>query len=158
MVQFKRILPSALLAFSVLGAPLAMAEPAQAPAHHGQMQKMSEEDRLERHIGHLHDALKVTAQQEEQWKPVAQTMRDNEKSLRELAKAKRGKIETQTAVEDLAAYAEIAEAHAQSIKKLADVFGTFYAGLGDEQKKVADEFFRDHKHHSEKQHGPEGHH
>ena len=158
MVQFKHILPSALLAFSVLGAPFAMAEPPQPPAHHGPMSKMDEGDRLEHRISQLHDALKVTAQQEDQWKPVAQTMRDNEKALHELAKEKRAKVDTQTAVEDLAAYGEIAEAHAHAIKKLADVFGSFYAGLSDEQKKAADQFFRDHKHHGEKQHGPANHH
>jgi len=155
MVQFKQILPSALMVFSVLGAPMVMAEVPAPPPHHEQ-KKGGEEDGnyVERHISHLHDALKVTAQQEEQWKPVAQVMRDNAKTLHELVQEKRAKDDGQTAVEDLTAYSEIVEAHSQGTKKLVQVFGTFYSGLNDEQKKVADDFFREHKRHADRHHGP----
>ena len=131
----------------MLGAPLAMAEMTDPPARHHQKPMMDEGQRVDRHIAHLHDALKVTPQQEEQWKPVAQTIRDNQRAIHDLVKDKRTKLDTQSAVEDLNAYSEIAEAHAVASKKLADAFGTFYAGLSVEQKKVADEFFRDHKRH-----------
>ncbi len=150
MIQVKTLLPTALVAFCVMGAPLVMADmPASnMPNHHGAAQKMDDEQMLERHIAHLHDALKVTPQQEEQWKPVAEIMRDNDKTMRDLVKEKRGKLDTQTAVEDLAAYSEIAQAHAVATKKLADVFSVFYVSLSDDQKKVADDFFREHKHHA----------
>lgn len=144
MIKVKHLFTTALVAFSMLGAPLVMAQTPQGPAqHHKPM--MDEGQRVEQHIAHLHDALKVTAQQEDQWKPVAQTIRDNEKTVHEVVKEKRSKIDTQTAAEDLVAYSEIAEAHAVASRKLADVFGTFYASMSDDQKKVADNFFREHK-------------
>jgi Spy/CpxP family protein refolding chaperone len=153
MTCFKNLIPSTLLAAALLGAPLAMAEtPANAPTsppHHMQGEKMDPEQMMERHITKLHDVLKVTDSQEEQWKMVAQTMRDNQKTLRDLAKEKRAKAESQTAAEDLVAYSEIAQVHATAIKKLSDVFGVFYAGLSDDQKKAADAYFRDHKRHHE---------
>jgi periplasmic protein CpxP/Spy len=147
MTMLKQILPSAFLAFSVLAAPVAMAE-MRPPADHQQQPKMSQEEGLEHHIAHLHDVLKVTPQQEELWGPVAKAMRDNHQSMSELIKEKKSKIETQTAVEDLNAYSEIAAAHAVATKRLADAFGPFYGSLTDEQKKSADEFFRQHKHHA----------
>jgi protein CpxP len=150
MVPFKKMLPPALLACTLIAAPFAMADtpPGPPPGHPGPMQPFDHAGMLEQHIAHLHDALKVTPQQEEQWKPVAQTMRDNEKAMFDLMKEKHGKIESQTAVDDLNAYSDIAAAHAVAARKMADVFAVFYASLGDDQKKLADEFFREHKHHS----------
>jgi protein CpxP len=128
MINRKSFLMSAALA----GAMLAMPALAQEPA-------------LEKHIAQMHDALKVTPAQEDQWKPVAQTMRDNEATMHAVVQEKRSHIATQSAVDDLNAYAEIAATHAAATKKLADSFGLFYASLSDAQKKAADEFFREHK-------------
>lgn len=165
MFDRKYRLPSLILAASVLAAPLAMAQtppPAPPPmAHHGAMTEHDDGAMLERHIAHLHDALKVTPAEEDQWKPVAQTMRDNEKSMHALVQEKQSKIESQSAVDDLNAYAEIAAAHAQNSRKMADAFATFYASLSDDQKKTADAFFRDHKKQHERpmqgRKGPEAH-
>jgi len=149
-----RALPSVVLAASLLAAPFAIAQtPPPAPmkiGHHGAMTEHDDGAQLEQHIAHMHDALKVTAAQEDQWKPVAQTMRDNEKSIHDLIKDKRSKIDSQSAADDLNAYAEIAAAHAQNSRKMADAFATFYASLSDDQKKTADEFFREHKKQNER--------
>jgi hypothetical protein len=56
-----------------------------------------------------------------------------------------------TAIDDLKSYGELAEAHADGIKKLTPLFADLYASLTDEQKKDADTMFRngyhgDHKH------------
>ena len=128
MFRSKFILMSAALACALLATPV-----------------LAQDAALEKHIAHMHDALKVTPAQEDQWKPVAQTMRDNEAAMHELVKEKHAHLDTQTAPEDLNAYAEIAQAHATAVRKLADSFGTFYASLSDDQKKVADTFFREHK-------------
>jgi hypothetical protein len=142
------MLPAAFLAFAMVATPVISAAAQQPPAAHGKMKPMQEGDMLEKHIAHLHDMLKVTAEQDPQWQPVAQTMRDNDKALHEVIKSKQGMIDTQSAVDDLNAYAEIADTHAQNAKKMAAAFGTFYATLNDDQKKIADTFFREHKHHN----------
>jgi hypothetical protein len=113
---------------------------------------MDEGVMLERHIARMHDDLKVTPQQETQWMVVAQTMRDNEKTARQLIRDRQSRIDSQTAVEDLNAYADIAALHAQATRKLADAFAGFYAGLSDDQKKAADEMFR-----SQEQQAMQGH-
>ena len=47
-----------------------------------------------------------------------------------------------TAVDDLKSYGEIADAHANGIKKLTPVFADLYASMSDAQKKEADTLFR----------------
>jgi hypothetical protein len=135
MTLSKRLLSSALLAAALIAAPASYAAAKEA----------SGEELLEKHIAHLHNALKVSAAQEEQWKPVAQTMRDNETAIHSLIAQKQAMMATQSAVDDLNSYAEIVAAHAEASKKLATVFAGFYASLSDDQKKTADEFFREHK-------------
>ena len=53
-----------------------------------------------------------------------------------------------TAVDDLNSYGEIADAHAEGIRKLTPEFATLYSTMSDSQKRSADEFFR---------HGSHGH-
>ena len=166
MIKFKYVFPAVLIAGSLLGAPLVMAQDAapvqppapQTPMKHHDMKKMSESDMVEHHIAGLHDKLKVTAAQEDQWKPVAQVMRENAKTLSDLHVAKLANVNTQTAVEDLAAYREIAEAHYLGAKRMEEAFGTFYTSLSPEQKKVADDVFREHKHHMQQSQHGHGHH
>jgi hypothetical protein len=50
-----------------------------------------------------------------------------------------------TAVDDLKSYGEIADAHADGIKKLTPVFAALYASMSDAQKKEADAIFRGRK-------------
>jgi hypothetical protein len=49
-----------------------------------------------------------------------------------------------TAVDDLKSYGEIANAHADGIKKFIPVFESLYASMSDAQKKSADTLFRRH--------------
>lgn len=161
MTQSKYVIPAALFAVALMAAPLAQAQtpaapPAAAPRAHHAMSEQDETAKHEHYIAALHDALKVTPAQEEAWKPVAQTMRDNEKTAHELAKDKLSKMDSQSAADDLNAYADIAANHAQAMRKLADSFGTFYASLSDDQKKSADEFFRAHKRHHHPMQGHKG--
>jgi Spy/CpxP family protein refolding chaperone len=155
MNPVKQLLPAAFLALVMISVPAFAADMQDTKPMHGKMKPMNEGDMMERHIAHLHDMLKVGADQEEQWKSVAQTMRDNETALHDLIKSKQAMIATQSAVDDLNSYAEIADLHAQGAKKMAAAFATFYAGLTDSQKKTADEFFHEHKHHNgATSHGP----
>ena len=104
--------------------------------------KASSEDRVETRIKDMHAKLKITQAQEVQWANVAQVMRDNEKAVEPLIKARKENAKTMTAVDDLKSYGEITDAHADGIKKFTPVFATLYAGMSDNQKQEADALFR----------------
>ena len=104
--------------------------------------KASSEDRVEVRIKDMHAKLKITQAQEVQWANVAQVMRDNEKAVEPLIKARKENAKTMTAVDDLKSYGEITDAHADGIKKFTPVFATLYAGMSDNQKQEADALFR----------------
>jgi hypothetical protein len=104
--------------------------------------KASVEDRVEARITNMHAKLKITQAQEVQWANVAQVMRDNEKAVEPLIKARKENAKTMTAVDDLKSYGEITDAHADGIKKFTPVFATLYAGMSDNQKQEADALFR----------------
>jgi protein CpxP len=90
----------------------------------------------------MHAKLKITQAQEAQWAKVAQVMRDNEKAIEPLIKARKENAKNMSAVDDLKSYGEITDAHADGIKKFTPVFATLYAGMSDAQKKEADALFR----------------
>jgi len=71
----------------------------------------------EQHIKDLHAKLKITADQEKLWGDVANTMRDNAKEVDKIIDKRESNLGTATAVDDLNAYGDIAQAHADSVKK-----------------------------------------
>ena len=130
-----------LLAFMVLSS----ATPSLAASP-----KASKADRVEARIKELHTKLMITPEQEEAWNNVAQVMRDNAKTMEALIKARSENASTMTAIDDLKSYGEIAQAHADGIKKFTSVFEPLYAGMSDAQKKSADMLFRHHGHYEVK--------
>ena len=102
-------------------------------------------DPVEAQITRLHDQLHITEAQTEQFNALAQVMRDNRNSHDELVKEKRQNADSISALDDMKAYAEIAQNHADGAKKLSAAFETLYSSLSDDQKKAADEAFRQHK-------------
>jgi protein CpxP len=132
-----------LVAFMVLASP----SPARAASPEAGLATAVNEpasDRVEARIKDLHTRLKITPAQEKLWNNVAQVMRDNAKTMEALIKARLEKAGTMTAVEDLKSYSEIAEAHADGLKKFIPAFEPLYAGMSDAQKKSADMLFRQH--------------
>jgi hypothetical protein len=127
---------------------LAQATPPQAPPATGQAPgpatapKASRADRVEARINDLHTKLGITPAQEDLWKNVAQVMRDNAKTMETLTKARTENAKTMTAIDDLKSYGEIAEAHADGIRKFTPVFEALYNKMSDDQKKNADTIFR----------------
>jgi protein CpxP len=96
---------------------------------------------VEKHIKEMHATLKITSAEEAQWNTVAETMRESAKDL-DRAIDKRDAIKASaTAIDDLNAYADIAQAHANGVKKLASAFSGLYSAMSDDQKKEADEVF-----------------
>jgi hypothetical protein len=141
-----RFLTAAALAASLCFAPgLAFA-----------VDKDAQEDHAEARIKVLHEKLKITPAQEEQWSKVAQAMLEDAKTLDALTQARIEHAKTLNAVDDLKSYGEIAEAHANGIKKLTPIFADLYAGMTESQKQEADLLFREgvHPHKHKKGHKP----
>jgi protein CpxP len=141
-IQFTRV-STRFVSAVALAATLAL-----APMVVLAVDKDAHEDRVELRIKDLHAKLHITSAQEDQWSKVAQVMIDNAKVMDTLTQARADHAKDVTAVDDLQSYGEIADAHADGIKKLTPVFATLYAGMSDVQKKEADTLFRegDHKH------------
>jgi protein CpxP len=98
----------------------------------------------------LHAKLKITPAAESQWAAVVQTMRDNANELDKVIDKREAIANNATAIDDLNAYGEIAQAHADGVKKLSTAFAPLYASMSDDQKKVADEVFAHRAHEGKK--------
>ena len=139
---------AAVIALTVIGAvalPALAADPTAHAAPSAPAGQQKGIDPVEAKIADLHGKLHITEAQAAQWGAVAQVMRDNGKSYTQLVQDKRKNEKTMTAVEDLRAYQQIAEAHADGVKKLATAFETLYDAMSPEQKAIADDVFRAHK-------------
>src|SRR5437762_136135 len=101
-------------------------------------------DRVETRIRELHAQLQITPAQEDLWNNVAQVMRDNARTMDTLTQARAAKAQTMTAIDDLKTYAEVAETHAEGLKKFTPAFETLYDNMSDAQKQQADAVFRSH--------------
>jgi len=133
------VISAAALVATLLFTPLAVA--AADKADH-------EQEHTELRIKDMHTKFNITAAQEEQWAKIAQVMLDDAKNMDVLTQARIDHAEAMTAIDDLKSYGEIAEAHAEGIRKLTPLFTDLYASMSDEQKKAADTLFShfDHKH------------
>jgi protein CpxP len=131
-------------AVAIVGAMLAFAPSAALAAD-----KDVHEDRAEMRVKDMHNKLKITAAQEEQWAKVATVMRDDAKNMDKLIESRAARAKEMTAVDDLKSYGEITDAHADGIKKLVPVFSALYSSMSDVQKKEADRLFR----HGDSAHG-----
>jgi hypothetical protein len=96
---------------------------------------------VEKHIKDLHATLKITPAEESQWNEVAETMRENAQNLDRAIDKRDANVASATAIDDLNAYADIAQAHANGVRKLASAFSRLYSAMSDDQKKEADEVF-----------------
>jgi len=106
--------------------------------------------KVETHIKDLHAKLKITPAEESQWAAVVQTMRDNANELDKAIDKRKAIVNNATAIDDLNAYGDIAQAHADGVKKLSTAFSPLYASMSDDQKKVADELFGHRMHEGKK--------
>jgi len=105
--------------------------------------KPAKPPRVEARIKALHDAFKITDAQKDLWNTVAQTMRDSDQRMAGLVAERKKNRAKMNAVDDLSSYGAIAQAHAEDIQKFNSAFAPLYAGMSDDQKKAADQFFRD---------------
>jgi hypothetical protein len=121
------------------------ASPAAASSKAGE--EATEKRKVEDHIGQLRRELEITTSEDPQWERVAQTMRENAQDIDRVIDKRDAAIRTGTAIESLNSYADVVQAHAAAVKKLADAFAALYAEMSESQKKIADEVFS-HRHHA----------
>ncbi len=112
-----------------------------------------QEVRVEVRIKDMHDKLKITAAQEEQWAKVELAMREDASVMDALTQIRADHAKDMTAIDDLKSYGDITAAHADGIKKLTPLFAVLYDSMSDTQKKEADALFR----HGEHEHGGHKH-
>jgi periplasmic protein CpxP/Spy len=150
-----KVIAAILVSTFVVGAAVAQTpEPSASPhvpanATSSAMAKsdVKRDNAVEQHISALHGQLKITAAEESQWKVVADTMRENAKELDHAIDARDATVASATAIDNLNSYANIAQAHANGVKKLASAFAGLYSAMSADQQKEADEVFshRDHE-------------
>ena len=107
------------------------------------------DERVEKQIKELHAKLKITTEEESQWATVARAMRDSTAELDQAIDKRQTMVHEATAVANLNSYGDIAQAHADGVKRLSVAFAPLYAAMPDEQKKLADHVFA-HREHDEK--------
>jgi hypothetical protein len=123
-------------AFAQTAAPAAASmSAASAPAG-----KAGHERNVEDRIAYLHAQLKITPAQETQWNAFADVMRGNGETMGKLFQQRKAATNV-SALDDMKQYAEIAQAHADGMKKLVDAFDPLYSSFSPEQKKLADATF-----------------
>jgi len=102
--------------------------------------KANNVESLEARIESLHQKLMITQAQEEQWNKVTEVIRQNAQTMTMLlGRIKFHEANAGTPVDEIKFYGQIAEAHANSIKKLIPVFETLYNSLSENQKKALNE-------------------
>lgn len=140
----------ALGAGLLLQAPLSFAQSTATPAPQGAPTQSApaaramtprSDTQIEAHLKKLHDQLKITAAEEDQWKDLAQVIRDNEHQISSLIEQRRQSGKSMSALHNLRGYADITQAHADGMKKLVPAFEKLYGQMSDAQKKVADNVF-----------------
>ena len=97
---------------------------------------------VEARIADLHKRLKITADEEAQWKQVADVMRQNAAGIEAAIKERAQNAKTMNAMDNLRSYEKIAKAHEDGMQKLIPAFQTLYDSMPDAQKKNADAVFR----------------
>ncbi|WP_027814745.1 Spy/CpxP family protein refolding chaperone [Paraburkholderia bannensis] len=128
----------------------AASAPAVAAASSADVRAAQHQQRVEERITYLHSALKITADQEPQWKTFADVMRSNGQTMADLYKQRVEGEAQRNALDDMKQYAQITQAHADDMQKLVTAFEPLYTSFSPEQKKLADTTFR------HPDHGPKG--
>jgi protein CpxP len=139
---------------ALLSLPVAaVAQPAQSPAtqppgstnpataEHAAAGKSAQE-RVEQRIKELHAQLHITPAEEPQWNQFAQVMRENAREMDQAFMQRAQQFPTMNAVQNMQSYEQLAEEHAQRVKRLIPAFENLYNAMPEQQKQLADQVFR----------------
>ena len=97
---------------------------------------------VEQHIRQLHDDLHITASEEGQWDQFADVMRDNAARISQAFQQRGSRLTTMSAEDNMQSYAELAQAHATDMQRLASAFQSLYSSFPAQQKQSADSLFQ----------------
>jgi hypothetical protein len=133
----------------LIGGTMVTPSIAQTAAHHAKPAAAKNATSMhpgsvEERITQLHSQLKITAEEEPDWKAVADAMRGNAEQMKTLIDQTREQSPRakRNAVEDLQTYQKFAQAHVDGLEKLTTAFETLYNAMPDAQKANADRVFR----------------
>jgi len=134
---------------------MAMAASAH-PFHETRAERRRES--IDQRIASLHGALRITPDEEADWKAVAQVMRWNEASMEKLVLDRREDRKAHapdslSALEEMKAYEAFNRAHLDGLKDLIASFTTLYNAMPEPQKIRADHVFQSFGHEGLKSHG-----
>jgi hypothetical protein len=104
--------------------------------------------RVEQRITDMHTRLHITSAQQPQWDQFALVMRDNALRMDQIMQQQAATLGKMSALEQMQAYAQIADEHAKDVRALIPAFQSLYASMSDEQKKTADRMFHEEAEHS----------
>jgi hypothetical protein len=96
----------------------------------------------EARIKELHTKLHITAEQEGLWGAVAQAMRDNAGEMEGLIQARMQNKSQMGAIDNLTAFEQMTQAHADGIKKFVAALQPLYDAMTPAQQKNADLVFQ----------------
>ncbi|RXV65646.1 hypothetical protein D1006_37070 [Burkholderia stabilis] len=113
--------------------------PDQTPPH---VMTVAAQRSIDGRINSLHQRLGITPGQESLWQPVSQVMRDNATAMESLRKIRSDHASSMSAMDDLHTYGDVANLHADGVKKLTTAFQPLYDSMSDTQKQNADAIFR----------------
>jgi protein CpxP len=128
-----------LVATSLLAAPAALAQVNDPPSSAMQLPQ-GFADEVEIRIAELHNALRITPDQEALYRAYADTMRANAQATHAMFLA-RAQATDFTAPARLRWFAQAAAARADAINKLIAPFDALYQALTPDQKVAADQYF-----------------
>jgi hypothetical protein len=68
-------------------------------------------------------------------------MRENARDMDRILIERAQQLESMTALQNMQSYQQIADAHAQHLRKLVSAFQSLYEAMPDQQKQLADQIF-----------------
>ncbi|GAB0118083.1 hypothetical protein Acid7E03_21550 [Acidisoma sp. 7E03] len=96
---------------------------------------------LNAYLDKLHQDLKITADEEPLWVKFASTMRDNAAQLGDAYRARRDKLPTMTALDDMNSFIDVEQMRLDGMKRSSAAFADLYKAMPPDQQKVADKVF-----------------
>jgi protein CpxP len=101
------------------------------------------QERVEQRIKQLHSQLQITPAEQPQWDQFAHVMRENARDMDQAFMQRAQQFSKMSAVENMRSYEQIAEEHTQRLQKLIPAFESLYDAMPDQQKRLADQVFRE---------------
>jgi periplasmic protein CpxP/Spy len=98
---------------------------------------------VEQRIADLHSRLFITHAQQPKWETFAAVMRSNAKQLDAASERRAEKLGSMNAPENMESYARIERSRVNDVERLVPPFRKLYASLSPQQKRMADELFRE---------------